>query len=152
MKELPNIATVTESQVKFGIKLGLDLKCNTVGVAVVKIQDAIDIAFWGLALGCPTAKQIELAARFGYNISTCSRRVGDAVINDLMEQLNHDTIESEKLAAGVKVTNIHDPIETQYTISSIYPDGTVYFRGGNGKRAWARSLRRVRNRRCHPPS
>lgn len=72
-----------------------------------------------------------------------SRREGDAVINDLMTELNHETIESEGLAPGVTVVNVHDSIGRTFVISSVHPDGTAYFRGGNGQRAWARSLRRM---------
>ena len=61
-----------------------------------------------------------------------------------MTQLNKETIESEQLAPGVMVRNIHGESDMHYTISSIHEDGTVYLRGGNGRRAWARSLRRVR--------
>ncbi len=72
-----------------------------------------------------------------------SRREGDAIIDDVLTELNHEMIESEGLAPGVAVANIHDVLGRTFVISSIHPDGTVYFRGGNGQRAWARSLRRV---------
>ena len=72
-----------------------------------------------------------------------SRREGNAVIDDLMTELNHEAIESEGLAPGVAVVNIYDIVGRTFVISSIHPDGTVYFRGGNGQRAWARSLQRV---------
>ena len=143
MKALTHINRVTDDQVAFGVTLGLDLHGCTVTIAAARIADAIDTGFWGLELGSPTPKQVELAAKFGYDISGMSRREGDAVIDDLMTQLNLETVESEGLAPGVVVTNIHDSLSRQYTISSVYPDGTVYFRGGNGGRAWARSLRRV---------
>jgi hypothetical protein len=100
--------------------------------------------FLGLTdLGKPTEKQIELAAKFGYDISALTKREGNAVIDDLMSQLNYEAIESESLAPSVVVTNVHDSIPQTYVISSIAPDGTVYFRGGNGRKAWARSLRRA---------
>ena len=67
------------------------------------------------------------------------------MFDDLMTELNHETIENEALAPGVTVTNVHDNLGISLVVSSIQPDGTVYFRGGNGKRAWARSLRRRDN-------
>lgn len=142
MKELTYISRVTPDQVMFGRQLGLDLNGCTVGVAIARIQDAIDVGFRGLEVGTPTPKQVALAEKFGYDICGSSRREGDAIIDDLMTQLNLETIRTERLAPGVVVSNIHDLSAEPMTISSVHPDGTVYFRGGNGRRAWARSLRR----------
>ena len=143
MKELKHIPRVDDNQVAFGAKLGLDLRGCTVSVALARIEDAIDIGFHGTTnAGSPTQKQNALAAKFGYDIASLSRREGFAVIDDLMTELNYEMIESEGLVPGVTVVNVHDILEMPLVISSIHPDGTVYFRGGNGKRAWARSLRR----------
>lgn len=144
VKALSHFARVSEEQVSFGDKLGLDLRGCAISVATARVEDAIDIGFRGVVdLGSPTSKQVALAAKFGSEISHLSRREGEAVIDDLMTQLNLETIEAEGLAPEVVVTNIHDDFEEHYVISSIKPDGTVYLRGGNGRRAWARSLRRV---------
>lgn len=135
---------VTSSQVCFGKKLGLDLIACTIGLAEAKIADCIDLEFHEISdLGSPTSKQIELALKFGFEISGMTRREGSAIIDDIMHNLNQGTIKNERLAPGVVVTNIHDQSKDIYTISSIRPDGTCYFKGGNGQRAWARSLRRV---------
>jgi hypothetical protein len=132
---------VTEAQIAFGKRLGLELVGKSVGEALAMIEDAIQREF--LAdhdLGAPTPKQVELARKFQRDISGASRRVGDAVINDLMTDLNHEAITRENLAPGVEVINKHDLLQRKRVISSIADDGTVYFRGGNGARAWARSL------------
>jgi hypothetical protein len=135
---------VTEAQIEFGRRLGLDLAGKTVGVARAMIEDANDCQFYGRNdLGKPTGKQIELAQQFGHDISTASRRVGHAIIDDLMTKLNHDAIAGQHLARGVVVTNKHDLSQRKLVISSIKDDGTVYLRGGNGGRAWARSLVRA---------
>ena len=60
-----------------------------------------------------------------------------------MTQLNLEFIASQRLAPGVAVTNKHDQLNRTFVISSITEDGTVYFRGGNGAKAWARSLLRA---------
>lgn len=151
MKDLRHIPQVSDSQVAFGVRLALDLRGCTVSVATARIEDAIDAGFQGeTTMGSPTEKQIELAAKFGYDISGLSRREGNAVIHDLMTELNHEAIENEALAPGVTVTNVHDNLGIPLVISSIQPDGTVYFRGVNGKRAWARSLRRPDNTTPNP--
>jgi hypothetical protein len=144
MKALTHIAKVNNDQTTFAAKLGLDVRGCTLSVAAARIEDAVDQGFNGVTdLESPTHKQVEFAAKFGYEISGLSRREGDAVVDDLMTQLNRETIEDEGLAPGVVVSNIHDSLGRHYVISSIYPHGIVFFRGGNGKRAWARSLRRA---------
>ena len=60
-----------------------------------------------------------------------------------MTELNLAAIQRERLATGVTVKNKHDVVQRKLVISSIQPGGTVYFKGGNGARAWARSLVRV---------
>jgi hypothetical protein len=64
-------------------------------------------------------------------------------LNDVMTQLNHDAISSQRLARDIVVTNKLDPLRRKFVISSITEDGTVFFRGGNGARAWSRSLIRA---------
>lgn len=146
MKKLTHIPMVNDHQLAFGAKVDLDLRDCTVSMATARIDDAIDVGFHGIAeLGSPTPKQVELAAKFGYDISEFSRREGNAILDDLMMQLNRDAIESESLARGVVVINTYDSLNTRFEISSIQPDGMVYFRGGNGRKASARNLRRAPN-------
>ena len=135
---------VSDEQITFGHRLGLDLDGKSVSEALAMIHDAIDRDFLGLSdLGGATQKQSEFAAKFQRDLSHVSRRVADAVVADLMTALNLAAIQRERLAPGVTVKNKHDIIDRERVISSIQPDGTVYFKGGNGARAWARSLIRV---------
>ena len=143
MKALTKIKRISEEQVAFGRKIGLDLSTCTVRVAAAKIEDIIDQNFWGKELGTPTEKQSELAAKFGYDISEETQRVGSAVIEDIMAQLNLELIEEQNLMPGDIVKNKWDPLHREYIISSIREDGLVFFKGGNGKRAWARNLIKV---------
>jgi hypothetical protein len=135
---------VTEAQIQFGRRIGLDLAGKSGGIARAMIEDAIHCQFYGRNdLGEQTPKQIDLARKFGHDISTVSRRVGNAIIDDIMTQLNFEAIAGQRLAPGVVVTNKYDQLGRKFVISSITEDGTVYFRGGNGAKAWARSLTRV---------
>jgi hypothetical protein len=143
MKELPNILKVSPTQIAFGRRLGLELAGCTVSVARAKIEDLVDHGFNDADLSRPTEKQVALARKFGYDISGETRRVGDAILDDIMEQLNHDSIVAQKLEAGVAVTRVRDTTRRKHIISSIYPDGTVYFKGGNGQKAWARNVHRI---------
>jgi hypothetical protein len=138
------VSLVIEAQIEFGRRFGPDLSGKTVSVALAMVHDAVDTQFHGRNdLGEPTPKQIELARQFGQDISAVSRRVGDAVVDDIMTNLNQEAIASQHLERGVVVTNKHDFLSRKFIISSIGEDGTVYFCGGSGARAWARSLVRV---------
>ena len=141
-KKLTHVRLVDEGQITFGARLGLDLRGSTIGVAAARIEDCIHSEFHGETLLRATAKQAELAAKFGYDITNSTRRIAHAVIADIMEQLDREAIIAEGLVPGVAVTNIHDKRPRQYVISSVQPDLLVYFKGGNGKKAHARSLKR----------
>ena len=142
--ELAHIPRVNDYQVKFGSNLGLDLRGFTVSVAAAKIRVAIREGFWGDTVShCPTSKQIAFAKRHGFDIQGLDREIADAIVDDLMTELNMENIESECLAPGVQVINIHDSLGRVEMISSISEEGTVYLKGGQGKKAWARNLRQV---------
>ena len=142
-KALKYAPYVSDSQVAFGEKLGLDLRGCTVSVAKARIMVAIDEYFPGsVDARRPTEKQVAFAAKFGYDISNLSRKVADVVVEDLMTELNHEAIEAENLAPGVTVFKVYDPSGPSFVISSIADDGTVYFKGRQGSKAWARNLRR----------
>ena len=144
-KKLIHIPRVTSRQIAFGRKLDLDLAGCTVSVAAARIDDTIGSEFFiENDLGNPTSKQIAFAAKYGYNIAELSKREGNAVVDDLMTELNLETIEAEGLAPGVSVINIHESFQKIFVVSSIEEDGTVYLKGGQGRKAWARSLRRYR--------
>lgn len=143
MKPLTEVSKVSDKQVLFGKRLGLDLRKCTISVAAAKIQDMIDRDFWDRDLGKPTQKQIELAKKFGYDISGETRSVGSAVIGDIMEQLNFESIQEQDLKPGDRVLNKWDSVRRHYQISSIKEDGLVFFKGGNGRKAWARNLIKV---------
>lgn len=144
MCQLRHIPRTESHHIEFGKKLGLDLTNCTVTVALARIEDAISSGFHGKHdLGAPSLKQIELARKFDLDISQCSRREGHATIDDLLTNLNRESIESQHLEHGVIVIHVRDKGRDRQVISSIADDGTVYFKGGNGKRAWARNLRRA---------
>ena len=136
-----DIKKTSSSQILFCKKIGIDVKGDTVSVAAAKIEEHIQKYFWGNEdLGSPTEKQIKLARKFGIDISGMSRIVGDAVIDDILTQLNFNVIKEQQLKPGVRVRKKSDASKREYIISSISQDGTVYFKGGNGQRAWARNL------------
>lgn len=108
------------------------------------VQDYLLVHFWGMPKpGNPTPKQCEFAREFGFTIDTETFAVGSAVVGDIMDHLNQEAIEQQNLIPGTMVRFRRNPEKGEFVISSVTPDGTVYFKGGNGKKAWARSLERV---------
>lgn len=146
-KALKHIPVVSEQQVEFCQRLGISVAGDTVSVALAKLEDAIDTQFHGKTdLSMPTDRQIALAAQFGFDISSWTRREAEAIIADIMMELNFESIEEQGLASGVSVVNRWDRFRDVEVISSIHADGTVFLKGGNGKRAWARNLKRIESR------
>jgi len=144
MKDLDEITKVNEQQISFANRLGLDISGCTIREAFAKIQDILDIYFWSNSdLGHPSNKQIELAAKFGFDISDKTLRIANAIIDDIMEQLNLESIENQSLKPGDTVHNIWDKFHQGWIISSIHESGLVFFKGGNGKKAWARNLVKI---------
>jgi len=144
MKKLKFVLYANKRQIDFGEILGLDFTNCTQELAYAKISDYVDINFYGATdLGSSTQRQIEFAKKYGFDISCASKREGNAIVDDLMTELNFQSIEDNNLIPGAKVFNINDASQTPCVISSISSDGTCYFRGGNGQRAWARNLRRI---------
>jgi len=146
MKELTHIQHVSPTQIAFGARFGIDLTGDTVSVARAKIDSFIDHEFQGLKLERPTDNQVKLARKFGFDISGAPRRVGDKILDDIMQQLNHEAIASEKLTKGVVVIHTRDITRREKIISSISPSGTVFFKGGNGQKAVARNVRRIKQK------
>ena len=140
-KNLDKIKKVSNSQIEFGKKLGLSLEGYSVSVAAAMIQDLINEEFWEEETVAATEGQLDFAKELGTDISNESRAVGSAIINDILEQSNHDSIESQGLAPGVRVRNKRN--NREYTISSIKPDGLVYFKGGQGAKSWAGNLEKI---------
>ncbi len=138
-----NLSKLSKKQIQFCCSIGIETANCTPTIVYAKLMDWIDKNFWGKAnLGKPTEKQIELAKIFGYDIKYASRRVSFATIDEIMTQLNLNSIKSQNLKPGDKVKHKRDKIGVIYTISSITEDGLIYFKGGQGKKAWARNLKK----------
>jgi hypothetical protein len=143
MNRLTFVEKANENQIKFGQKLGLDLSGLSVGVAKAMIDDQIDIYFNNNEIKSLTSKQIEYAHDLGFDISKMTKRQGEAFLEDILLQKNFENIQKEKLEPGVRVKRVYDNLNKIEVISSISKNGTVYFKGGDGQRAWARNLRRI---------
>ncbi|MTJ32063.1 hypothetical protein [Aphanizomenon sp. UHCC 0183] len=138
------IPRVDNKEVEFAKYLGIDIQNYPKEVAYIVIQNYIDLVFDNFDDRFPTEKQINFLSQFGIDVSYENRFVVDAVIESTMTILNLNTIETEnlKLKHGSKVFHINNP-EKILIISSITNKGMVYFKGGNGQKAYARNLKAI---------
>lgn len=142
----------SQKQINIGSKLGLDVYCDSWNVARAKLLDFIGDAIGDLVKYTnPTKKQIEFGKEFGIDVSKNSFRVAVARIKDALTEKNLRAIEELQLVPGDQViltrwfnlNSISEEFKEKFIISSIRKDGLVYFKGGNGRCAWAGKLRRI---------
>jgi len=129
--------------IEFGRRLGLDLNDCSISVASAMLDDLISREFWGDEIVPCSMKQINFASSLGLNVEGLSLRVASAMIGDVLQNKNIEAIFQLDLKPGISVMRKNDIIKRVFVISSISDDGTVYFKGGNGNRAWARNLVKV---------
>jgi hypothetical protein len=142
-KNLDENQKVIKKQVDFARLLGLEINGDTVSIAYAKILDVIDREFFGKDMETPSDKQLELANILGCNVENYSRRVAFIIIKDIITQRNVGAIRRHNFKPGDKVINSMDNLSTDYVISSISEKGLVYFKGGQGRQAWASNIIKV---------
>ncbi|MCE5249004.1 hypothetical protein LLG96_02165 [bacterium] len=134
---------LTEKQLEFGRKLGLNLEQSSFRVALARINDLIFKEFVGEAPRKPSLNQIKLCKKFGVDVSTESAKVAEAMVQDILENLNIESVRTQDLKFGDIVKNRHDSIQRHYVISSIDDSGIVTFQGSDKEKAPARNLIKI---------
>jgi len=149
---MSSIKAASVEQIEIGLKLGINLSTETWNVAAAKILDVVGPATDDVAKHSkPTPKQIALARTLGIDIANDTFRVGWAKISDTLLQRNLEAIQELQLRLGddVVFTTTREiggethVFERVYAVSSIKPNGMVYFKGGGGRCTSASRLRKV---------
>lgn len=142
----------SQNQINIGSELGLDVSRDSWNVARAKLLDLIGDAIGDLIKYTnPTKKQIEFGKELGIDVSKNSFRVAIARIKDALTEKNLRAIEELQLVPGDQVVltrwlnfnGISEKLKEKFIVSSIRKDGLVYFKGGNGRCAWAGKLRKI---------
>lgn len=142
--------TVSEAQLKLAQLAGVDVQGDSFDVAAAKLLDAVALAI-GYEPGEPSSeRQRSFAASLGCTVTHDSKRVASAKIGDALFAKNQEAIAALAFNPGDRVVRVHQfefegelrTLEQEYVISSIQPNGRVYFKGGNGQGAWPTQLRR----------
>lgn len=142
----------SQEQINIGSKLGLDVPRDSWNVARAKLLDFIGDAIGNsVKYTNPTKKQIEFGKELEIDVSKNSFRVAVARIKDALTEKNLRAIEELQLVPGDQVilprwfnfNGISEKLEEKFIVSSIRKNGLVYFKGGNGRCAWAGKLRKI---------
>jgi hypothetical protein len=94
-----------------------------------------------------TREQIAFADKFGIDVSEYTLEMASMVLSKITEREDQESIIRQSLKPGDSVQiqykkQGYSSNGSIYTISSI-KNGMVYFKGGNGKKASARNVRKV---------
>jgi hypothetical protein len=146
--ELMEFKKPTQEQIEIAKLFQLDCSNDISEIVFIKIVNAIKRVFSiPVDSRAATGNQIAFADKFGIDVSEYSIEMASMVLSKITEREDQESINRQSLKPG-------DSVQIQYKkqgyssngsihiISSI-KHGMVYFKGGNGKRASARNVRKV---------
>ncbi|MBB3857939.1 hypothetical protein FHY29_003389 [Xanthomonas arboricola] len=138
----------SEEQIQLAASLGVDVALDTFDVAAARLLDRVAAAIGHEPPEPSSDRQRAFASSLGQDVSTDSKRVASAKIGEALFAKNQDAIVALNLKPGDRVIRLtrfeHDGelrfFEQEFVISSIQPNGRVFFKGGNGQGAWPTQL------------
>lgn len=142
---------VTLQQYQLAASLGVSVSEDTFNVAAAKLLDTVSEAL-GFEPACPSStRQRAFAHSLGVDVAKDSKRVASAKTGDYLLELNQKAIVDLNLQPGDRVTRVQRfecegeerEFEQEFIVSSIQPNGRVFFKGGNGQGAWPTQLRKA---------
>jgi hypothetical protein len=148
----------TARQIEVAIALGLDVPHDSQAMAAAQILDFVGPAIGKPGPLAPTDDQLDLAAEIRLRIlSSDSRRVCGAKIQDRLDRMNKSALKALKLRPGdIVITSRTYVVDgttyvnrREHVVSSVKPNGKIYFSSGHvggSPGAWARSLERSERR------
>jgi hypothetical protein len=140
----------SQEQKELAKLLGIDISADTFDVAAARLLDAVAIAIGHEPPKNASEGQIAFATSLGQDVSTNTKRVASAKICEALFLNNQDAIAALNLKPGDRVIKISrfelngeiQTFESEFVISSIQPNGRVFFKGGNGQGAWPTQLKK----------
>lgn len=130
--------------------LGLDIGTDTFDVVAARLLDAVAPAIGHEPPEQSSERQRAFAASLGHNVAADTKRVASAKIGEALFAKNQDAISSLGLKSGDRVVRVKRfefegemrTLEQEFVVSSIQPNGRVFFKGGNGQGAWPTELKK----------
>lgn len=143
-------ADPSQEQTHLASLIGVNVASDTFDVAAARLLDAVASAIGYEPSEQSSERQRAFAASLGHDVSTDSKRVASAKIGEALFAKNQAAIASLNLQPGDRVIRVtqfeHDgqlqSFEQEFVVSSIQPNGRVFFKGGNGQGAWPTQLRK----------
>ena len=144
------IQHTSQDQIALAGLLGLDIKADTFDVAAARLMDAVATAIGHEPPEQSSERQRAFAASLGHNVTADTKRVASAKIGEALFTKNQDAIASLHLKPGDRVIRVEHfeydgemrTVEQKFVVSSIQPNGRVFFKGGNGQGAWPTQLKK----------
>lgn len=130
--------------------LGVNVATDTFDVAAARLLDRVAAAIGYGPSEPPSERQIAFAYALGQDVTSDTKRVASAKIGEALFANNQDAIATLNLQPGdhvVRITRFEQEgelrsFEQEFVVSSIQPNGRVFFKGGNGQGAWPVQLRK----------
>lgn len=143
--------TPSTEQISLAAAVGVDVSADTFDIAAARLQDAVASAIGWEAPEPASDRQKTFASSLGKDVAGDSKRVASAKIGEALFDNNQAAIASLALKAGDRVIRAErfefggevQTLEQEFVVSSIQPNGRVFFKGGNGQGAWPTQLRKV---------
>lgn len=141
----------SDEQVSLAALLGISVAVDSYDVAAARLFDAVAVAVGFEAPEPSSVRQRSYAEALGFSVASDSKRVASAKIAEALFEKNQQAITEMNLKPGDHVVRVEHvefegemrTLETEFVISSIQPNGRVFFKGGNGQCAWPTQLRRA---------
>jgi len=146
--ELMECKKPTQEQIEIARLFDLDSSDDMPEIVFIKIVNAIKRVFSIPVDSRPaTREQIAFADKFSIDVSEYTIEMASMVLSKITEREDQESINQQSLKPGDSVQiqykkQGYSSNGSIYIISSI-KHGMVYFKGGNGKRASARNVRKV---------
>ncbi|MBY8252737.1 hypothetical protein KW526_09280 [Vibrio fluvialis] len=134
---------VTDKDIDFANLIGIDISLFSKVVAVAALEDHIRKKILGEEFLPASEAQHDFASKLGIDITAHSRNMASAKISEKLDENNEESIRSQNLKKGDLVRKIYGDTGKTYEISSIQSDGVVWFKGGQGQKAWASNVKKV---------
>ena len=140
----------SQDQMRLANVLGIDISADTFDVAAARLLDRVAPAIGYEPAAGSSERQRAFAESLGQDVTFDSKRVASAKIGEALLARNRDAIDSLNLRPGDRVIRITQfehagelrSFEQEFIVSSIQPNGRVFFKGGNGQGAWPTQLRK----------
>lgn len=138
----------SEEQRSLATALKVDTSADSYDLAAARLFDAVSAAI-GFEPPQPSSeRQRAFASSLGCNVAQDTKRVASARIGEALFAKNQAAIASLNLQPGDHVIRTEHfefdgemrSLSQEFVVSSIQPNGRVFFKGGNGQGAWPTQL------------